>query len=117
MQTLKQQQIKDLLSTLGWVDQGHLYPTEDKYILYLERKTSENKMRRKIIALLLDWDAKRFQTSRRLDIQKLNAFLKEKGYLKKDLNRYKYKELPKLVSQMQEICYSQYKQLNKKLRK
>lgn len=74
-----------------------------------------DKMRKKIlsIAYQMDWtikvnDAKGYKgMSYRADLGRINRWCIERSYLKKPLNSYTYKELPKLISQF-EIVYKDY---------
>lgn len=67
---------------------------------------SANVMRRKIISMChrIKW-----QKDGKADMQRLNTWCIESGYLKKPLNDYTQKELPKLVSQFTQVYKSYLK--------
>lgn len=56
-----------------------------------------NQMRRKILSMChrMGWETE----SGKIDFEVLNKWMNQKSYLKKELNKYSYSELPKLVSQ------------------
>ena len=90
---------------------GRTATTKDLYndeindlIRYLKTQDKDEagaeKMRRKIIAMAhrLGWE----HENGKVDMQRLDAWCVNKGYLKKKLNQYLYNELPKLVWQFKE---------------
>ncbi len=68
-------------------------------------------MRKKIISMAwqMNW-TKEVKGKLKADIARINKWCIDSSYLKKGLNDYKYKELPKLVAQF-EMVYKDY--LNK----
>lgn len=70
---------------------------------------SADKMRNKIISMAheMGW---RLPDTTKIDMKHVNGWMRSKSYLKKDLDAYRYNELPKLVSQFEEV-YKSY--LNK----
>lgn len=70
-------------------------------------QASANQMRRKIIAKAhnMGWET----TPGKVDIERLNAWCRTSSYLKKELNEYTYAELPKLVSQFDNVYKSYLK--------
>ena len=77
----------------------------DSLIKYLKSfantSDAENTMRRKIIAMChrINWT----KSLGKVDMGRLNGWCREKSYLKKNLNDYKYNELPKLVSEFTNV--------------
>lgn len=69
--------------------------------------TPENKMRRRILSICHEMGWKKEGV---LDWEKINAFLLKSGYLHKSLNEYTAKELPKLVTQFEQLLKSFYAQ-------
>lgn len=65
-----------------------------------------DKQRKKILSICyeMNWTVE----GGRIDWPRLNAFLLKSGYLKKELNTYTAKELPKLVSQFENLLKSYY---------
>lgn len=57
-----------------------------------------DKMRKKVISKVAS-----YMGLKDLDMEAIRKFVLEIGYLKKDLNRYSFEELPKLVTQMEAI--------------
>lgn len=79
-----------------------------KYLKALDNNgESANTMRRKIIAMChrINWT----KSLGKVDMERLNGWCREKSYLKKNLNDYKYNELPKLVSEFTNV-YKYYLQ-------
>ena len=74
-----------------------------KYLRSLTTNTTDaaNKMRRKIIAMChrIQWT----RANGGVDMVRLNNWCLTKSYLKKNLNDYTYNELPKLVSEFQQV--------------
>ena len=70
---------------------------------------AKNRMRRKIIGLLREFNPQRFevwsQEKGRMvaNMEAIEAFIIKHGYLHKSLNDYRYHELPELVSQIEKI--------------
>ena len=63
---------------------------------------ASDKMRNKILSMAheMNW---RIKGTEKVDIDHVNAWCISHGYLKKKLDDYKYNELPKLVSQFDEV--------------
>lgn len=68
-------------------------------------KDAENNMRRKILSICheMKWTDKGH-----LDWTRINAWLLKYGYLKKPLNDYTASELPKLITQFEELLKHYY---------
>lgn len=66
---------------------------------------SADKMRNKILSMAheMGW---RKSGNERIDMDHVNGWMRSKSYLKKDLDAYRYGELPKLVSQFEEVYKS-----------
>lgn len=66
---------------------------------------SADKMRNKILSMAheMGW---RLPGTTRVDMGHVNGWMRSKSYLKKDLDAYRYGELPKLVSQFEEVYKS-----------
>ncbi|MGV3588116.1 MAG: phage protein GemA/Gp16 family protein [Adhaeribacter sp.] len=91
------------------------YQEADKLIKYLESITqskqkataeSADKMRKNIIAICyeLGWiEPSDNPEERKINMAAIDSFIKQRGYLKKPLNDFTPKELPKLVSQFKQI--------------
>jgi hypothetical protein len=88
------------------------YSEANELILYLEgqlnsptenvrQQVSANQMRRKIISIChnMKWE----NPDGAVDMARLNEWCLHKSYLKKSIQQYSYKQLPKLVSQLQEV--------------
>lgn len=81
---------------------------------YLKRKDPEEaaaeRMRRKILAMCheMRWY---IPGTDRLDMQAIDEWMRKYSYLKKGLNQYLYKELPKLVTQFEAKQVNQMKNL------
>ena len=80
-------------------------------IAYLNTKATEhgeaaNKMRRKIISLAheMHWH---LSGTQKIDMQRVNDWCLKFSYLKKELNKYTYTELTKLVTQFTAV-YNSY---------
>lgn len=70
-------------------------------------KDSADQQRKKIIGLLRNVDSLGFVTEKgKADMTKIYAFIEKRGYLGKPLNKYSNFELPKLVTQVAQICKS-----------
>lgn len=65
---------------------------------------SMTKMRNKIISIAYDMNWK--LPNEKIDLDRLNGWCLHKSYLKKKLDAYKYSELPKLVTQFEEVLKS-----------
>jgi hypothetical protein len=78
----------------------------DTIIAYLKTQQPAHKMRRKLIGLAheMNWH---LAGTRKVDMERVNAWCVSNGYLHKPLNDYTVKELPKLVSQY-ELVYKHY---------
>lgn len=72
-----------------------------------------NKMRRKIISMAYEmkWGAPYTEESRKEAVRSIDAWCMKSGYIKKPLNDFTYDELPKLVTQFQEV-YKSYLKTN-----
>jgi hypothetical protein len=73
-------------------------------------------MRKKIISMLRELGYEVYDTfkGRKVaDMEKIYAFVLDKGYKKKGLNQYTYDELPKLVTQISNIYLSTIKKKRK----
>lgn len=87
----------------------------EKLIKYLEGITQgsqptaaekADKMRKRVIAICyeLGWiEPTEDQEERKMNMAFIDSFLKRRGYLKKPLNQFTAKELPKLVTQFKQI--------------
>lgn len=67
--------------------------------------TPENKMRRKVLSLFHELNWKANQT---LDWNRINAWMDKFSYLHKPLNAYKPNELPKLITQVEQLLKTHY---------
>lgn len=68
-----------------------------------------DKMRKRVLSLCYEYGWTRHdvvKNKRVVDYTKLNAWLLKSGYLHKSLNKYKYDELPKLVTQFENVVKS-----------
>jgi len=65
------------------------------------RDESSDRMRKKVIAICASTFG--MVKNGKSDMERINAFIIEKGYLKKSLNDYEQSELPTLISQMEKI--------------
>lgn len=68
-----------------------------------------DKMRKRVLSLCYEYGWTRHdavKNKRVVDYAKLNAWLLKSGYLHKSLNQYKYAELPKLVTQFENVIKS-----------
>jgi hypothetical protein len=91
------------------------YEEAENFINYLEGmsqlqktsgKESTEKMRRNIIAICyeLGWiENSDNPEERKMNMAVIDSFIKQRGYIKKPLNDFTLKELPKLVSQFKQI--------------
>lgn len=70
-----------------------------------------DKMRNKIISMAHEMGWRKPGTDQ-IDMKHLNGWCIAHSYLKKKLDDYKYRELPKLVSQFEEVYKSYLKTLN-----
>ena len=77
-----------------------------KVIKMLQKNDPCDKMRKKIISICyqLGWIYNGNDDDKKMNMAKIDAFLKSRGYIKKPLNQYTKSELPKLVSQFQQIA-------------
>lgn len=71
---------------------------------------ASDKMRNKILSMAheMGW---RISGTENIDMSHVNNWMRSFSYLKKDLDAYKYSELPKLVTQFEEV----YKSFIKKI--
>lgn len=69
--------------------------------LQLHQDEAANQMRRKIISMShrIGWTTQ----PGKVDMDSINTWCREKSYLKKELNNYTYNELPKLVTEFQQV--------------
>lgn len=65
----------------------------------------ENKMRRKILSICYEMQ---WSENGKIDWKRLNGWLLKYGYLKKPLNDYTYQELPKLITQFEQLLKDYY---------
>jgi hypothetical protein len=126
MELITKQQIKDIywyvkllekdtndIRTEAWVFSNNRTSTvlnlsndeAVKYIDFLrqcEVKTNEacDRMRKKIISRFHEMG---YRKNGRIQMDRVNRTIEKYGYLHKPLNKYTYKELPKLVSQFSTI--------------
>lgn len=70
-----------------------------------EQNTVQNKMRRKILSICHEMN---WKLGQQLDWERINFWLQKYGYLHKDLNKYTEAELPKLVTQFENLLQSYY---------
>jgi hypothetical protein len=75
-------------------------------------KPEEDKMRKKVTSICheLGWH---IPGTTKIDMEVVNKFCESHSYLKKRLNKYSMAELPKLVSQFEQILKSYYKSAEK----
>jgi hypothetical protein len=73
---------------------------------------SSDRMRKKVIS-----KAASYMGLKELDMTAVYKFVLEIGYLKKDLNRYSFEELPKLVTQMEAIWEKRVETNRKNIKK
>lgn len=82
-------------------------------INYLKQQNTDDlkadQMRKKILSMAhrLRWE----KEDGSVDVDAVNTWCMNKSYAKKPLNEYTYKELPKLVTQFQQVYSSLIKQL------
>lgn len=87
-------------------------PEVDALIKHLQSQEKKpdpcDVMRKKIISIAwqMNWTYQK-DGKTKADIIRINKWCEQSSYLKKKLNDYKYKELPKLLSQFQ-IVYKDY---------
>ena len=63
-----------------------------------------DKMRKRIFSLCYTYNWTIFKNRKEIvDIERLNRWMIKYSYLKKPLNKYKYSELPELVSQFEKV--------------
>lgn len=74
-------------------------------------KAKSQKMRRKILSTCHEMN---WRKNGALDWPRINAFLLKSGYLQKPLNDYTAQELPKLVTQFDQVLKSYYDEKNAK---
>lgn len=77
-----------------------------------KKKPEEDKMRKKVISICheLGWH---LPGTTQIDMNAVNRFCETHSYLKKRLNKYTLQELPKLVSQFEQVLKSYYKSAEK----
>ena len=74
--------------------------------------TRVTKMRNKILFMAheMGWERSvATSAKKKVDMEHLNAWCEKHGYLKKKLDEYKYEELPKLITQFEEVYKSHLK--------
>lgn len=77
---------------------------------FSERYFQCDNMRKKILSFFHEMN---YRVNGKLDMERVEKTIIQKGYLKKPLNSYKYEELPKLVSQFESIRNSYLKDVSK----
>jgi hypothetical protein len=73
-----------------------------------------DKMRKRVLSLCYEYGWVKFSEAKKrhqVDFERLDAWLFKYGYLHKKLNRYKYAELPALVTQFETVLESFVKDL------
>lgn len=92
---------KDLLFEEAVLMIRHLEQTDPNY-------AAIEKMRRKVLyyAHQMGWQKASASGKLRVDMQRVDEWCKTYSYLKKPLNNYTYKELPKLLSQIEAVYKS-----------
>ena len=70
-----------------------------------KNNTPENKMRRKIMSICHEM---KWTKDGKLDWTRINEFLLNRSYLKKGLDKYTKAELPKLITQFENILRTYY---------
>ena len=66
-----------------------------------------DKMRKRIFSLFYTYSWTIFKQGKEIvDVERLNKWMLKYSYLKKPLNKYKYSELPELVSQFEKVVKS-----------
>jgi len=78
-----------------------------------EKENSSTKMRNKILTLAheMGWQKRTPSGVTMIDMNHVNNWMRSKSYLKKELDEYTYNELPKLVSQFEEVYRTYIKSL------
>jgi hypothetical protein len=97
---LSQDELQQLIETLN--EKSFTEETE----LKLRRDYKANNMRKRIFSIChqigwIKWSDDKNKMI--VDIDKLTEWLKKYGYLHKNLNDYKYNELPKLINQFENV--------------
>jgi hypothetical protein len=80
------------------------------YMSWEMKNLEADKMRKKIISLLRSIG---FEKDRRADMPRILEYVQKVGYGHKPLNDYKHNELPKLVTQMEQIVNKEIKNFRK----
>ncbi len=73
-----------------------------------------DRMRKRIMSLCHQYGYTRYDEKKRknvVDLDRLESWMIKYSYLHKSLNKYKYKELPRLVVQFQNVVYSYLNQI------
>ncbi len=90
----------------------------NQLIKYLKGRDKEeqaaDKMRKKIIAMAYEYakiPANGTAEEKKETVARLNEWCIQYGYLHKELNKYTYAELPKLVTQFQHVLSDYFKRL------
>jgi hypothetical protein len=85
-------------------------------IMHLAENDPCNKMRRKIIAICykIGMIYGSTQADKKINMAVINSFLLKRGYLKKPLNDYSRSELPKLVTQFEQVLKHNQKSFERK---
>jgi hypothetical protein len=63
-------------------------------------------MRKRILSLFYQYGYTEFSAKKKrlvVDFERMDAWMLKYGYLHKNLNKYKYSELPKLVTQVEQV--------------
>lgn len=105
----KQQLVEEV--SYGRTDSSReLYVSEMNHLInHLQSIVNSNgpdpafKMRRKIFSLCHEFGWECLPESRKVDVQRLNNWMLKFGYLHKPLNSYTLQELPKLVTQFENM--------------
>lgn len=91
---------QELINHLNIIKNG---PTDKKQAP--AQNSVQNKMRRKILSICHEMN---WKIGSQLDWNRINFWLEKYGYLHKELNRYTEAELPKLVTQFENLLQSYY---------
>lgn len=78
---------------------------KDKVQAPFSNSNSSQRMRRKVMSICHEMN---WTTDGKLDWKRVNEFMFKSSYLKKALNSYTEQELPKLVSQFEQLLKSYY---------
>lgn len=100
-------EVMEAQSLINWLAQEAKAKLRQKYPQPVA--SPEDRMRKKILSICHDlaWENK----DGKVDWDKLNAYLIKYGYLHKSLHLYKYKELPTLVTQFENLLKHHYQKI------